>query len=205
INMEEYEAAKEQAKLDSAGGGEKACAQGIDLDVYALDELQKKGVPATNDLGKYDYTADSEGRYTLPEGQAKIVAIRVGDRFVDEVCEDGVLCGVILDKTVFYAESGGQQYDEGFITSTASDACEVTVRNVQVRRGFVLHEGHLEGRLRVNDSVKLSVNAIRREGLMKNHTATHVLNFALRQVLGEVDQKGSLVAPEKLRFDFTAK
>lgn len=69
----------------------------------------------------------------------------------------------------------------------------------------MLHLGHTEGRLAVGDKVKVSVDPVRRLGLMRNHTGTHVLNFALRVVLGKADQKGSFVSPDRLRFDFTAK
>ena len=71
--------------------------------------------------------------------------------------------------------------------------------------GFVLHLGLLEGTFCRGQKVRVNIDTIRRVGLMRNHTATHVLNFALRQVFDEADQKGSLVAPDRLRFDFSAK
>lgn len=82
---------------------------------------------------------------------------------------------------------------------------ELKVHDVQVRGGYVLHVGVVEGTLSVGDNVRLQVDVERRRPIMCNHTGTHMLNFALRQVLGSADQKGSLVAPDKLRFDFTAK
>jgi alanyl-tRNA synthetase len=69
----------------------------------------------------------------------------------------------------------------------------------------VLHIGSTEGSFKVGDKVTLTIDSDRRNDIMKNHTGTHVLNFALRKELGEADQKGSLVAPDRLRFDFTAK
>jgi alanyl-tRNA synthetase len=111
-------------------------------------------------------------------------------------------------------------FDEGFIkkaTGTAAndedEQLEFIVNNVQIRGGYILHIGSLTGnkddvqnnRLKVGDTVELNVDMVRRKSVMNNHTGTHVLNFALRQVLGEVDQRGSLVAPDRLRFDFTAK
>lgn len=78
---------------------------------------------------------------------------------------------------------------------------------MQVRGGYVLHIGTVgEGVLKKGDNVYLNIDTTRRRLIMSNHTATHVLNYALRQVLGlEADQKGSLVAPDRLRFDFTNK
>ena len=72
--------------------------------------------------------------------------------------------------------------------------------NVQVRGGYVLHMGTIEGELRVGDEVTSQIDEVRRKNVMNNHTGTHVLNYALRQVLGpEADQRGSLVAPDKMR------
>jgi alanyl-tRNA synthetase len=84
---------------------------------------------------------------------------------------------------------------------------EFCVQNVQVRGGYVVHIGHqATGSLKVGDTVSLKLDCSRRRLIMANHTGTHILNFALRSVLGdEADQKGSLVAPDKLRFDFTCK
>lgn len=77
---------------------------------------------------------------------------------------------------------------------------------MQVRGGYVIHLGNVEGTLRVGDEVKLSIDQSRRRLIMSNHTGTHVLNYALRQVVGmEADQRGSLVAPDRMRFDFTNK
>ena len=77
---------------------------------------------------------------------------------------------------------------------------------MQVRGGYILHVGVVEGTLSVNDKVRVTINDLRRHLIMKNHTGTHILNFGLRAILGDnVDQKGSLVAPDRLRFDFSAK
>jgi alanyl-tRNA synthetase len=83
---------------------------------------------------------------------------------------------------------------------------EFSVKNVQIRGGYILHIGTVEGTLCEGDEVSLYLDTSRRRLVMNNHTGTHVLNFALRSVLGtEADQKGSLVAPDRLRFDFTHK
>ena len=80
------------------------------------------------------------------------------------------------------------------------------MKNVQLKAGYILHIGIVEGQLSVGDKVISNIDVKRRRLIMSNHTATHILNHALRYVLGpECDQKGSLVAPDRLRFDFTNK
>ena len=111
---------------------------------------------------------------------------------------------VMLDETPFYAESGGQIGDRGDIIGTTG------VFNVQDTRrpikGLIVHYGSLhEGHLRVGDSVQTDVVEQRREDTMRNHSATHLLHKALRNLIGaQVEQRGSLVEPERLRFDFTS-
>jgi alanyl-tRNA synthetase len=111
----------------------------------------------------------------------------------------------LLDKSPFYAEQGGQEYDTGKIVIDGK--AEFQVENVQVYAGYVLHTGFVEeGSFQVDDAVIAGYDELRRWPLRNNHTGTHILNFALRQVIGDgVEQKGSLVAPEKLRFDFSHK
>merc|ERR1712152_116436 len=99
-------------------------------------------------------------------------------------------------------EQGGQIYDEGFLVKVDDDSIEVKVSDVQVRGGFILHLGRVEGTLKVGDKVVSQIDEKRRKNVMNNHTGTHILNFALRKALqgSEADQKGSLVAPERLRY-----
>ena len=112
---------------------------------------------------------------------------------------EGANFGILLDRTSFYAEAGGQEYDD--------DVCDFEVTNIQAYSGYVLHTGYLKyGQLNIEDEVISSYNELRRWPLRSNHTATHILNFSLREVLGDhIDQRGSLVAPTKLRFDFSHK
>ncbi|XP_064641704.1 alanine--tRNA ligase, cytoplasmic-like isoform X2 [Lineus longissimus] len=203
VDMDTYQECMKEAQRISQGGG-STIDDKINLDVHSLDELVKKGFPPTNDSPKYNYTADKNGTYTFETSTSTIKAIRRNKQFVDEVTT-GQECGILLDKTNFYAEQGGQIYDEGYMNKVGDDECEFAVKNVQVRGGYVLHIGTVEGTLKVGDEVLLTIDGTRRKNVMNNHTGTHMLNFSLRQVLGEADQKGSLVAPDRLRFDFTSK
>ncbi|MGF1644830.1 MAG: alanine--tRNA ligase [Thiotrichales bacterium] len=115
-----------------------------------------------------------------------------------EAGEEGV---VILDRTPFYAESGGQVGDHGTLRSAAGT---FTVRDTQKRGHAIAHLGVAAGRIAVGDTLSAEVDAARRQAIVLNHSATHLMHAALRNVLGEhVQQKGSLVTPERLRFDFS--
>ncbi|CCO29415.1 alanyl-tRNA synthetase [Rhizoctonia solani AG-1 IB] len=127
-------------------------------------------------------------------------------KFVDTLSsESSESFGILLDKTCMYAESGGQEYDTGSII--IDGVAEFAVENVQVFNGYVLHTGTMKyGELKIGDKVVASYDELRRWPLRNNHTATHILNWSLRDTLGDhIDQKGSLVAPTKLRFDFSHK
>ena len=110
---------------------------------------------------------------------------------------------VVLDRTPFYAESGGQVGDTGWITSDTGRA-EV-LDTVYGAPGIVRHKiGPIEGELEVGQSVQAAIDGERRDAIRRNHTATHLLHWALREVLGDhVKQQGSLVTPDRLRFDFS--
>ncbi|XP_014472783.1 PREDICTED: alanine--tRNA ligase, cytoplasmic [Dinoponera quadriceps] len=206
IDMAGYEESKKQAQLISqnkAGGVDDQ----INLDVHSITELQGLGIKPTDDSPKYNYKITSTTTYKEYEFApctGTVIALRRAKTFVDEV-SSGEEVGILLDKTNFYAEQGGQIYDEGFLVKVDDEATEIRVKNVQVRAGYVLHIGTVgEGTLRKGDRVHANVDTARRRLVMANHSATHALNHALRKVLGtEADQKGSLVAPDRLRFDFT--
>ncbi|ESO00968.1 hypothetical protein HELRODRAFT_100946 [Helobdella robusta] len=198
-----YEEAKKKAQLLSQGGGATVDEE-ISLDVHSINELKSTNQAITDDSPKFEYTADDKGNYVFQSCQSKIMAIRKGKKFVNEVTP-GEECGILLDRTNYYAEQGGQIYDEGYIVRCDDESNEIKVKNVQVYAGYILHVGNVEGHFKVGDVVKCFIDEDRRKGIMKNHTGTHVLNFSLRKVLGSTDQKGSLVAPDRMRFDFTAK
>ncbi|KAJ8495931.1 hypothetical protein ONZ51_g1376 [Trametes cubensis] len=198
INEAEFEAAQAHSKEASKAGVKKGTGEVVALDVHDIAALEKNdAVPKTDDSFKFQ-----QGNIT-----AKVVAIYHKKAFLpstEEIADDTTF-GVLLDRTSFYAESGGQEYDTGSIVIDGVAEFEVT--NVQVYNGYVLHIGHMKyGKLNVGDEIVSSYDELRRWPLRNNHTATHILNYSLREVLGDhIDQKGSLVAPTKLRFDFSHK
>jgi alanyl-tRNA synthetase len=138
--------------------------------------------------------------YEAEQGSGRVAQLFRGKEPVD-VLESGEYGQVVLDSTPFYAESGGQVGDRGVIT--AGGARFVVTDTQKLGKGHV-HIGRLEaGTLRVGEEVHADVNHALRQATRLNHTATHLLHAALRKVLGShVTQKGSLVAPDRLRFDF---
>ena len=139
--------------------------------------------------------------YETLTGQAEVTAIFVDDRPADAV-DAGTAAIVVLDATPFYAESGGQVGDTGVIET---QGVRFAVEDTQKLGAAFGHIGQLtEGRLSVGDTVTATVDASRRQATVLHHSATHLLHAALRRVLGtHVQQKGSLVAPDRLRFDFS--
>ena len=140
--------------------------------------------------------------YETLEGSGEIVAIIKGDKRVTEARE-GEEVEVILDQTAFYAESGGQVGDKGELLGEAAKfAVSDTVKPVE---GIFVHKGTVKkGSFKTGDAVLAKVEAEDRLDTVRHHTATHILHATLRSVLGEhVKQSGSLVAPDRLRFDFT--
>ena len=140
--------------------------------------------------------------YSTESAEGEVLAIVVKGDSVEQA-KAGEAVGVVVNQTPFYAESGGQQADMGLI---AGDNGSLIVDDVQKRAdGLFVHYGKVEdGVLKVGDAVRLSVDGNRRTAIRANHSATHLLHAALRNVLGtHVAQKGSLVAPDRLRFDFS--
>ncbi|CAB3999052.1 alanine--tRNA ligase, cytoplasmic [Paramuricea clavata] len=204
VDMEAYEESRLKAQ-EIARGKTSAGEEIITLDIHSINHLQNVlKLPRTEDSFKYKYTSDDDGNYNFDLCSGEVKALLLNKEFVSEV-PGGEKCGIVLDQTCFYAEAGGQIYDQGYMTKTDDEEVEFAVMDVQVHGGYILHVGALEGKLKVGDKVKCFIDEPRRRHSMNNHTATHVLNFALRKVLGEADQRGSLVAPDRLRFDFTAK
>lgn len=139
--------------------------------------------------------------YTLVEAPAKIVELFVDGLSVPQA-NAGQQAVIVLDETPFYAESGGQVGDVGFIRSSSAD---FEVIDTQKERQAYLHHGVVSsGTLSVGETVTAVIDNSRRQAIRLNHSATHLMHAALRLVLGEhVTQKGSLVGADRLRFDFT--
>ncbi|AIY65991.1 alanine--tRNA ligase [Pseudoalteromonas piratica] len=152
-----------------------------------------------NDQLKSEKTTEFKG-YDSEQYTGTVVELFSGADAVT-VLEDGQQGIVILDRTPFYAESGGQVGDTGVLKVANG---EFIVEDTTKLGNAFAHKGKVVGRIGVNDRVDAHVDATRRDNTKKNHTATHLLHEALRVVLGEhVTQKGSLNDPERLRFDFS--
>src|ERR1043165_2296392 len=149
-----------------------------------------------------------KGYDTLAVGDAQVLAIAQNNALKDEASSGEAI--VLLDRTPFYGESGGQVGDKGWLV-VEGDPAHATrhkvghrVLDTQKAEGLVLHRVELQDDLKVGALVTAEVDPIHRAPTLKNHSATHLLHNALRGVLGtHVEQRGSLVAPERLRFDFT--
>jgi len=140
--------------------------------------------------------------YEFDKAEGVVVKIAKGQDFVDSA-QTGDEVEIVTNQTPFYAESGGQVGDRGVIFSKE---CTVTITDTQKKMGdFHVHLGKIEkGNLKINQSVNLEIDVPRRNNSKAYHSATHLLHEALRRILGKhVAQKGSLVNPDKLRFDFS--
>ena len=182
---------------------------GFEAEMEAQRVRARKAREALGDLGWSGVEFGKEVPATHFDGYdkdtltgAKVVAIVAEEQLVEEIIP-GVEAIVVLDTTPFYAEMGGQVADHGLLTA---EGVSYTVTDVQKNKGGkYMHYGKLtQGHLKVGDTVTASIDLSRRKAVMRAHTATHLLDKALRTVLGDhVHQAGSLVEPDRLRFDFT--
>ena len=164
----------------------------------ALGDLGWAGV----EFGKEVPETEFVGYTNTVFSDAKVVALVVENEQAEEMMS-GVEGIVVLDKSPFYAEMGGQVADHGVITA---DGVSFAVTDVQKNKGGkYMHYGKVtEGVLKLGDSVSCAIDTERRKAIMRAHSATHLLDKALRAVLGDhVHQAGSLVEPDRIRFDFT--
>nr|XP_058932489.1 alanine--tRNA ligase, mitochondrial isoform X1 [Kogia breviceps] len=176
--------------------------QGLRLDVHALGELQRQGVPPTDDSPKYNYSLRPSGSYEFGTCEAQVLQLYTEDGTAVASVGEGQRCGLLLDKTNFYAEQGGQASDRGYLVRVGLQDVLFPVARAQVCGGFILHEVAAPECLKVGDQVQLHVDEAWRLSCMEKHTAVHLLNWALRQTLGPgTEQRGSHLNPEWLRFD----
>ena len=154
--------------------------------------LREKGIPTTRFVG-----------YERLEETATVLAIvGEGDRFLDSISGGAAEVRIVLDGSPFYAQGGGQVGDRGVLKGPAGEA---EVQSTSPLDGYHLHLlSSTNGTLKVGDTVTASVDTSARRATERNHTATHLLHAALKNVVGEhVSQAGSEVSPERLRFDYT--
>ena len=169
----------------------RAARKNAGADAWAGDTIPLEDVPATNFVGYTDLTA-----------QAHVLAL-VKDGIRVSSADEGDDVMLVLDTTPFYAESGGQVGDTGLVES---DGCSLDISGTtKDHAGIYLHRAVVNsGSIAVGDTVKASVAEGRRRAIMRNHTAAHLLQAALRKVLGtHVEQAGQLVNGRHVRFDFT--
>ena len=184
--------------------------RGMTVDEPAFDDAMARQREQARAAGKFKATQGLEytGAKTTFHGyeeiafdDAKVVALYVDGSSVNEV-KTGQDAVVVLDHTPFYAESGGQVGDQGVLANAATRFAVADTLKVQA--DVIGHHGTLEqGTLKVGDVLRAEIDAHRRARTQRNHSATHLMHKALREVLGaHVQQKGSLVDAEKTRFDF---
>ncbi len=202
VDEESFHVALNQAKERSRATAQDKTAQ--DLSVYGalLPALQKQGVVAKEGVKLLIYD-------NVAETDTEVVGLIVQGQSVKQA-HVGMQVELVLPETPFYAESGGQVGDTGEIYYFPEDV-DVPIWTVEVTDtrkripGLIVHIGHVtSGTVEVGDPAHAAINTERRWDIMRNHTGTHVLHAVLREQLGlHVHQAGSLVVPERLRFDFT--
>ncbi len=140
--------------------------------------------------------------YEFDKAEGIVLKISKGNKFVENA-KEGDEVEIITNQTPFYGESGGQVGDQGIISSSK---CKINIQDTQKKIGdLFVHYGTVQkGSFAVGDSVNLEINIQKRNNARANHSATHLLHESLRRILGKhVTQKGSLVSPDRLRFDFS--
>ena len=184
--------------------------QGLTIDMKGYESAMAEQKAKARAASKFEMDAslfpqiDAETEflgYVSLQEKSTILALFQEGRSVNEI-KAGEGGGIVLDSTPFYAESGGQVGDQGIIYSGDS---EFRVSDTQKQAKAHIHIGTLQkGELKLGDQVSAVVDENRRSDIVRNHSATHLLHAALRKILGtHVQQKGSLVAPDRLRFDFS--
>ena len=200
-------AISEAAERARRGGSSKDMTLAADQTTYLADQK----VPITESNTKYTRDPALSTRILAIFNGRSADGLAENAGFLSSASTDNDVVGVVVGTTSYYYESGGQIYDTGVMTGSSDGApFEFAVSNVQTYAGYVVHIGCLtEGSIAVGTDTVLTVDYERRDKVAPNHTMTHVLNHALREVLTKsdpsaaIDQKGSLVDDCKLRFDFS--
>ncbi|HEY96512.1 MAG TPA: alanine--tRNA ligase [Dehalococcoidia bacterium] len=193
---------------------EVAAGKGMSVDIEGFErEMEKqreKGRAAQKfDISKKDVMDDKLDindtiftGYTTLIQKSTVLAVLVGNDSTDTI-QEGQEAGIVLADTPFYGEMGGQLGDTGEIRSRTGTF--IVSDTVRISQGIIIHRGKvIEGSFAINDEVEAEVDTKRRLDIARNHTATHLLQAALRSILGDhIQQRGSLVAPDHFRFDFS--
>jgi len=179
----EMEKSKEVARASWKGSGDKS--------------VEEKWFKVREELSPTEFLG-----YEFDKAEGVILKISKGDKFVDSA-KTGEEIEIITNQTPFYGESGGQVGDQGIIYSPD---CKINIKDTQKKMGnLYVHIGNVEkGSIKIGQSVNLEIDINKRNNSRANHSATHLLHESLRRTLGKhVTQKGSLVSPDRLRFDFS--
>ncbi|WPF89712.1 alanine--tRNA ligase [Cyanobacterium aponinum AL20118] len=178
-----------EAEMEAQRGRSQSAHETIDLTVQGSIDKLAEHIHPTEFLGYHEYQLISQIEALLVEGKSV------------EKAESGSKVQLILNKTPFYAESGGQIGDKGYL---AGDDVLVSIEDVQKESGFFVHYGTVErGTINIGQKLRATVDKACRNRVRTNHTATHLLQSALKKVVDEnISQAGSLVSFDKLRFDF---
>ena len=191
VDVEGFEAEMEQQRIRA-----RASHETIDLTVQG----------SIDKLAEHIHPTEFSG-YTNLQDTVQVKAVLVEGKTV-ETAEAGTEIQLIFDSTPFYAESGGQIGDKGYLTVGANgrSPLQIRIRDVQKESGFFVHYGKVErGTLNVGDTVNATIDRSCRRRVQANHTATHLLQAALKKVVDDsVSQAGSLVDFDRLRFDFNS-
>ncbi|BFZ06216.1 hypothetical protein BsWGS_09255 [Bradybaena similaris] len=201
VDMTGYENLLQERKMTTTSDPRVAAH---DVASFLVTDLISRQVPQTDDRFKYHYASIGETQYDLTTmsliaSPSCIQGISSNGEIISKLVE-GSPGEVILDRTCFYAESGGQEGDTGKLVSETG---EFEVSDVQCHRGYVVHYGHVtKGSLKIGQNVDLTISQANREGCMRNHTATHLINSVLAELIPSTQQQGSSVTPYKLTLDF---
>jgi alanyl-tRNA synthetase len=195
------EIAEEQGLTVDVDGYNRAVEEDAIINIGNIETIDLTVQSALDKLAEHVQTTEFVG-YTQSNSQAEVIALLVAGVSESEA-DAGMNVQIVLDKSPFYAESGGQIGDRGYLSG---DNLLVRIDDVKKESDFFVHFGSIErGNLRVGDTITAQIDTACRRRAQANHTATHLLQAALKQLVdSEISQAGSLVSFERLRFDFNS-